>query len=109
MPRQRSKKLSTTLKVADELASGLAGEEGQSDGDHDDLEMLEKDEDEEELDRLVLGDDAGFKAKLGQDMEWDDKSEPESGEGSGREDLEADTGLEGVDDADVRRTSNIDD
>lgn len=107
MPRQRSKKLSASRKTAGEPKSELNREEEQSDSDNGSLEMLEKDEDEEELDRLVLGNGPGFKAQLGQDMDWDQESDSEKG-GEAREgDIEADTGLEGVDDADVRYSSNL--
>lgn len=61
--------------------------------------MMDKDSDEEELDRLVLGDGAGFTAQLGQDMDFEseDNEEGEKGQDEEREDI----GIEGVDDADV--------
>jgi U3 small nucleolar RNA-associated protein 18 len=66
-------------------------------------DMMEKDEDEEELDRLVLGDDAGFTSQLGQDMDIDmDSGGDEEGD---QEEENEDIGLEGVDDADVCSTA----
>ncbi|PQE27419.1 hypothetical protein CJF31_00009041 [Rutstroemia sp. NJR-2017a BVV2] len=67
-------------------------------------DMMEKDEDEEELDRLVLGDDAGFTSQLGQDMDvYMDSGEDE--EGDRDEEENENIGLEGVDDADVGSTA----
>lgn len=63
-------------------------------------DMTEKDEDEDELDRLVLGDDTGFTSQLGQDMDLDLEGEGEE-DGDDEELQNADIGLEGVDDADV--------
>jgi U3 small nucleolar RNA-associated protein 18 len=72
-------------------------------GDESD-DMMEKDEDEEELDRLVLGDDAGFTSQLGQDMDLDMDSGG-GDEGDRDEEENEDIGLEGVDDADVGSTA----
>lgn len=63
--------------------------------------MLEKDSDEEELDRLVLGDNAGFMAQIARDMEPDDANE-EVVEDISKQDEDEEIGLEGVDDEDVR-------
>jgi hypothetical protein len=73
-------------------------EEEAGDSGNESADLMEKDEEEEELDRLVLGSGADFKAQLSQGMDID--SEEESAE----EDEEAkaeDAGLENVDDADV--------
>jgi U3 small nucleolar RNA-associated protein 18 len=56
---------------------------------------LEKDEDEEELERLVFGDSEGFREGL-RDFKLDDGEDEEDGEASDAQD-----GLEGMDDADV--------
>lgn len=74
-------------------------ENEESDSDHESVNMMDKDSDEEELDRLVLGDGAGFTAQLGEDMDFDMKEDSE-GEKNEDEDQE-DAGIEGVDDADV--------
>ncbi|PQE29299.1 hypothetical protein CJF30_00004367 [Rutstroemia sp. NJR-2017a BBW] len=68
-------------------------------GDESD-DMMEKDEDEEELDRLVLGDDAGFASQWGQDMDLDMEPGGDD-EGDRDEEENEDIGLEGVDDADL--------
>lgn len=65
--------------------------------DNESLISVEKDEEEEELDRLVFGDGAGFKAMLGQDMDVDSEDKDEE---AGSEN-ESEAGLEHVDDADV--------
>jgi U3 small nucleolar RNA-associated protein 18 len=107
MPQQRSKKLSESRQAGDQLESEARHYEDQNESDEESLSMLEKDSDEEELDRLVLGDGAGFKAQLGMGMEW------EKGNGSGDDDgapedtSEADVGLEGVDDRDVNTSPSL--
>ena len=65
--------------------------------DNEEVEDLQKDSDEEELDRLVLGDDAGFLEQLGADTRMSDGGDESSAEAG----LEEEGGLEGVDDADV--------
>jgi hypothetical protein len=96
MSRQASKKLSATRQIE----HGSESERGdQDDSDNDSLVMLEKDEEEEELARAVLGDVAGFKAQLGQHMDLDTGSE--GGEVLPEEDSEGEAGLENVDDAEV--------
>jgi len=62
---------------------------------------LEKDEEEEDLDRLVLGDSAGFKALLGQNMDMDYARSSEERDGILDDSSDAVGGLEDVDDADV--------
>jgi U3 small nucleolar RNA-associated protein 18 len=57
---------------------------------------LEKDEAEEELERLVFGDSEGFREGL-REFKLDDGEDEENGEESN-----AQNGLEGMDDADVR-------
>jgi hypothetical protein len=99
MPRQRSKKLSSGRQADSQPASQVQQHEDEEESENESLGMLEKDSDEEELDRLVLGDDAGFMAQLGGDMELDG-NECEKG-GAAEESDEEDGGLEGVDDADV--------
>ncbi len=98
MSRNGSKKLSATRQIE----YGSASErDDQDDSDNDSLEMLEKDEEEEELARAVLGDVAGFKAKLGQQMDLD--PDLEGGEVLAEDDSEGEAGLENVDDAEVSK------
>jgi U3 small nucleolar RNA-associated protein 18 len=98
MPRQRSKKISSSRVAEEKTARKEVWDSEPEYSDNASLDISEKDEDEEELERLVLGDGATFKAQLGMDMDLD----KEDLEGNGREeDLEAEVGLENVDDADV--------
>ena len=106
MPRQRSKKFSGILKNEDRSAPELQRQEDEEESDNESLGMLEKDPDEEELDRLVLGDDAGFMAQLGGDMDIDERNS-EDGKDITEESDEGEHGLEGVDDADVKRPSSF--
>lgn len=106
MPRQRSKKLAASRVVEaksaveeDPVSDGIDSENETDDTDNESLISVEKDEEEEELDRLVFGDGAGFKSMLGQGMEVD--SEDKDGD-NGVEEDGSEAGLEHVDDADVR-------
>jgi U3 small nucleolar RNA-associated protein 18 len=102
MPRQRSKKLSEGQKALQQPTPPTQDEHEQDDSDNESAEVMEKDEDEQELDRLVLGDEAGFMAQLDNEgAEDEDEDLEEAG-------LEAEVGLadvedelEGVDDAEV--------
>lgn len=104
MPRQRSKKLDAS-RSKEEKPAPKAEHQDQDSGsdiesDDGSLQSLEKDEEEEDLDRLVFGDDAGFKAMLGQSMDVDsDNSNEEIEEAEDGADA---GGLEDVDDAEVR-------
>lgn len=105
MPRQRSKKLSGSHTTGQKPVSKqqpapeTERQRDQSESDNDSLDILEKDSDEEELDRLVLGDQADFSAQLGHSMDLD-QAEGSEESGVGEDDDEG--GLENVDDADVR-------
>jgi U3 small nucleolar RNA-associated protein 18 len=101
MPRQRSKKLSSSHKAEKKLAPELEREENEGSSGEESVE-LEKDSEEEELDRLVLGDAGAFKAQLGRDRAMEEDSN-QDGEGI-EKDLEVEAGLEHLDDADVRNT-----
>jgi U3 small nucleolar RNA-associated protein 18 len=99
MPRQRSKKLSESLKGSQKSIPPNESNIEQNNTDNDDESFLEKDEEEEELDKLVLGDAADFKSQLrlldstnSSGESGDDSIEGESGE---------EAGLEHIDDADV--------
>jgi U3 small nucleolar RNA-associated protein 18 len=103
MPRQRSKKLLEARKAVQQPTPPTQDEREQDESGRETANMMEKDEDELELDRLVLGDGAGFLAELNR------KEEEDHGEASEAE-LEAELGLEdgeenleNVDDADVRK------
>lgn len=63
---------------------------------------LEKDAAEEELERLVFGDSEGFREGL-RDFKLDDGDMDEDEE----EDGDTESGLEGMDDADVRETLEV--
>lgn len=111
MPRQRSKKLPASRKTVQQPVSEqppvseFQQERDQSDSDNDSLDILEKDSDEEELDRLVLGDQGEFSAQLGHAMDLDQaEGSDESGAG---EDGDEEGGLENVDDADVRDSATL--
>lgn len=90
-PKQRRRSSAKRSKPRDH-------QEDHDGSDNEEVEDLQKDSDEEELDRLVLGDDAGFLEQLGADTRMSD-----GGYESSREEaeLEEEGGLEGVDDADV--------
>jgi U3 small nucleolar RNA-associated protein 18 len=105
MPRQRSKKLSESRKAEDISRKATAldsdHESVHSESESENPSIASKDDEEEELDRLVLGDGAGFKAQLA----YDYSAGHNEGDGEvDEEDEEAEGGLENVDDADVRKT-----
>jgi U3 small nucleolar RNA-associated protein 18 len=102
MPRQRSKKLTASRQTEDGSATER---EERSDTDNDSTGLLEKDEEEEELARLVLGDGLGFKAQLGQQMDLDIDGGSEEEESMVEEDSEGEARLENIDDAEVRGIS----
>lgn len=100
MARQRSKKIVEGRKANPEAAkpqNPVRDDSEFSDNDSDSDDIME-DDDENELARMVLGDSAGFDAKLGEDYE--EESE-EDGNVLGNENDGEDQDLEGVDDADV--------
>jgi U3 small nucleolar RNA-associated protein 18 len=74
----------------------------ESESDPESEDIMEEDEDEEELNRLVLGDGAGFASNLAGDyVESEEGSDVEEGADG------EDQGLEGVDDADVSTGYNL--
>jgi U3 small nucleolar RNA-associated protein 18 len=105
MPRQRSKKLSSSRKTEEKLAPELEREEEESSSENESVE-LEKDEEELELDRLVLGDAGAFRVQLGRDIDMEEDLDRESDEAI-EKDLEVEVGLEHLDDAEVSDTSPI--
>jgi U3 small nucleolar RNA-associated protein 18 len=100
MPRQRSKKTSASRITEQAVAQESASEEEQSENDNDSPDIMEKDSDEEELDRLVLGDGARFKAQLGMGMDVD-QGEYSKDKDSLVEAQDGEAEFENVDDADV--------
>lgn len=101
MPRQRSRKLSEGRKASQKSALGKVQEHEQDDSDNESAGFQEKDEEEAELDRLVLGDGVGFKAQLGQ-LQTDADSVVESAENDPVDAEHSDEAdLENVDDEDV--------
>jgi hypothetical protein len=105
MPRQRSKKLSSSRKTEEKLAPELEREEEESSSENESVE-LEKDEEELELDKLVLGDAGAFRAQLGRDIDMEEDLDREGDEAI-EKDLEVEVGLEHLDDAEVSDTSPI--
>ena len=102
MPKQRSKRNDAGRKAVVKVPTEFEDRPQQIDSENDDLEIIQKDEEEDELERLVMGDDAGFKANLGMaDVEMDDVEDSERN-GIKENDAESVSGIENVDDADVR-------
>ncbi|KAE8449383.1 hypothetical protein EG329_008284 [Mollisiaceae sp. DMI_Dod_QoI] len=101
MPRQRSKKLSASRKVETDVSADVAIDEDQSESDNESVNILEKDAEEEELDKLVLGDGFGFKAQLGKDTEMQYGGSEDEEDDAVDQDSEGEPGLEDVDDADL--------
>jgi U3 small nucleolar RNA-associated protein 18 len=106
MPRQRPTKLAASRQT-EQSSVPEPEEQSDIDSDNESLGILEKDAEEEELDRLVLGDGAGFKAQLGQqmDIDFDAASVNEDSVAEGASEREDD--LENVDDAEVRGNSHF--
>lgn len=101
MPQQRANRLLGRQKVTQlpELSSRQDQEESEDDSEN--LDAVGKDEDEDVLEKLVLGDEAGFLARLDHDEEelTDEVSEAELEAEAGLG--EEETNLEDVDDAEV--------
>ncbi|KAH8814872.1 U3 small nucleolar RNA-associated protein-like protein [Xylogone sp. PMI_703] len=96
MPKNRSKKYAKDRKKELALESTPRLDEDDSENS-----VVEKDEEEEELDRLVLGDGAGFKAQLGMEMDIDEEDESGSEGEALEEEEQSEGGIEEVDDADL--------
>ena len=105
MARQRSKKIVEGRKANPEAAKPQKpAPEDREFSDSDESEVMDEDDDENELARMVLGDSAGFDTNLGEDYEEDDDNEADV---FGHENDEEDQGLEGVDDADVSTNEKL--
>lgn len=98
MSRQQTKTISRSREAPRSPVHSVDSGDEESGSENEGSDIMEKDEDEEELDRLVLGDSAGFLERLGGHMDLEEEGNLDGGEEA---DLEADVGLEGVDDADV--------
>jgi hypothetical protein len=102
MPRQRSRKLSEGRKALQQPTPPAQDEHDQDNSESESVNIMEKDDDEHELDRLVLGDEVGFIAQLDHGDMGDEKEDIEEAS------LEAEVGLndiednfEGIDDSEV--------
>lgn len=99
MPPQQTKTLAGGQKISSTPVRAFEPEDEESGSENEGSEIMEKDHDEEELDKLVLGDSAGFFERLGGNIDVDNDGDSD---GEREEaDLGVDIGLEGVDDADV--------
>jgi hypothetical protein len=102
MPQQRSRKNGRTRKTSSKVVINFNERSAQNDSENERMDMSDKDEEEDELERLVMGDDAGFRAHLSMgNMEVNEEEEPKK-EGAEEGDVEAESDLENVNDADVR-------
>lgn len=106
MPRQRSKKLTATRKAEFDNVAKIPSEnvhqEEENQSDNESIGILEKDAEEEELDRLVLGGGFGFNAHFSGDTEMLDAVSDDGENKAVDQDSEGEAGLEGIDDADVK-------
>jgi U3 small nucleolar RNA-associated protein 18 len=100
MPRQRSKKTSASRETAQKSVSDIDQENGQYESGNESVDMQEIGSDEEELDRLVFGNEAEFKAHLGHGIDIDEAGGSDGSDAEEAEDEEGE-GLENVNDADV--------
>lgn len=111
MPRERSRRSSRKTQNTEKPSRGAPDDHitAQSDGNSDD--PMEKDEVEEELERLVFGDEDGFKrglqlqAQHGLEGASEEDEEQDPGTPDGND--SPDEGLEGVDDAEVSRRMSL--
>lgn len=109
MPRERSRR--SSRKTQNTEKPSRPAQDDQTDGNSN--EPMEKDEVEEELERLVFGDEDGFKRGLQLQTqhglegasEEDEQQDPETLDGNDS----PDEGLEGVDDAEVSRRMSCND
>lgn len=101
MPRQRSKKLSEKRKVLQQATPPAQDERDQDDNGGVTLDTMEKDEEELELDRLVLGDQTEFMAYMGHIEPEDMGKVSEKADSEANFDLGDIENFEDVDDAEV--------
>lgn len=105
MARQRSKKSSSDQKSVEKQAQSEIPEQNGEQSDNESVEMMDAGDDEDELARLVLGDDTGFMAQLGQetmgDLDFEEDKDNEDELSQLDEEGEAGENLEEVDDAEV--------
>lgn len=99
MPRPKSKNprigRKGNAKAADSDNEEFPDERASGD---ESQEELEKDQEEDDLEKMVLGDAGGWKASMGMGMDLVESDEEVSGED---EEKGLEKGLEGLDDADV--------
>ncbi|OBT57891.1 hypothetical protein VE04_02050 [Pseudogymnoascus sp. 24MN13] len=103
MARQRSKKSSGDQKSVEKQAQSEFSQQNGEQSDNESVEMMDAGEDEDELARLVLGDDTGFMAQLGQETMGDLDLEADNEDNESQLDVEGEEGenLEDVDDAEL--------
>lgn len=103
MARQRSKKSSGDQKSVEKQAQSDFSQQNGEQSDNESVEMMDAGEDEDELARLVLGDDTGFMAQLGQETMGDLDLEADNEDNESQLDVDGEEGenLEDVDDAEV--------
>lgn len=103
MARQRSKKSSGDKKSAEKQPQSEIPEQNGEQSDNESVEMMDAGDYEDELARLVLGDDTGFMAQLGQETMGDLDLEADNEDDESQLDAEGEEGenLEDVDDAEV--------
>ncbi|RDL29926.1 putative UTP18 Possible U3 snoRNP protein involved in maturation of pre-18S rRNA [Venustampulla echinocandica] len=101
MHQDRTKKIAAGRKPDEQLSLESRPRDEQSESDNDSADPMEKDAEEEELDRLVLGYGTTFRAQLGQETDMDYGQGSENDDFTAQENDEGNDGLEGVDDADL--------
>lgn len=105
MPRERSRRSSRKSQNAEQPSRPAPNDPDDDHMDGNGNDPMEKDEVEEELERLVFGDEDGFKRGLElhtqQGLEEASEKDEEQGPQTLNGDESQEEGLEGVDDADV--------
>lgn len=102
MSQDRGKRTAPGRKSDDLSTLESRRRDEQSESDNDSADPMEKDAEELELDRLVLGHGMTFGAQLGQETDMNYGQGSDNGNLTAQENEEGNVGLEGVDDADVR-------
>jgi hypothetical protein len=103
MARQRSRKTSEGRKAAPEQTPPKFQAEPEAESDNESVDAMEQDEDEEALNRLVLGDDADFMTQLERDIGGGDGADfGEEADEMDVVDEEEEDNLENVADAEVQ-------
>ncbi len=105
MPRERSRRSAQKTQIIEQSARSTRDDLDSDGSDFKSNDPMEKDEVEEELEKLVFGDDDGFKRELKLEKYSSLEELSEEDHEQQREELDEDgnidEGLEGVDDTDV--------